>query len=264
MPERTSYDPGTPSWVDLGTPDVEASVTFYGPLFGWDHEDAGAHDEAMGYGFFRKNGKHVAGVGPLQDPQQPPAWTSYVTVEDVDATSELVGPAGGQVIMSPTDLPSDSGRMAIYADSVGSVICGYQPKSHIGAQLVNEPGALSWNEHASRDPEKAQGFYGQVFGWHFHPMENPRAEYWLFHPPSSENFVGGMIRIDDSWPEGVPSHWAVYFAVEDADATAAKAKDLGGQHHMETFDTPAGRVAIITDPHGAAFNVIALNPDFGG
>lgn len=260
MPERTNYEPGTPSWVDLGSPDPEAAVRFYGELFGWTHEDAGP--EARGYGFFLMGGKQVAGVGPLQDPQQPPAWVTYVSVEDVDATAGKVEEAGGRVVVPAMDLPSEAGRMAVFADSVGAVIAGFQPNRHHGAQLVNEPVSLSWNEHASREPEKAQGFYGKVFDWDFRPMENDRAEYWTFHPPSTEDGIGGMIRIGEDWPEGVPSHWAVYFAVEDADATAAKGKELGGAHHMETFETPAGRVAILTDPQGAAFNVIALNPEF--
>jgi uncharacterized protein len=262
MPERKSYDPGTPSWVDLGTPDPGAAMRFYGDLFGWDHRDAGP--DSSGYGFFLKDGKQVAGVGPLQDPQQPPAWVSYVTVEDVDATGGRVEAAGGQVIAPPMDLPSDAGRMAVFSDVVGAVICGFQPDQHRGAELVNEPGAFCWSEHASRDPARAQEFYGEVFDWQFDRMENARAEYWTFRPPGGpENGVGGMIRIGEDWPEGVPPHWAVYFATEDADTTAAKAKELGGIHHMEAFDTPAGRVAIITDPHNAAFNVIALNPQFG-
>lgn len=264
MSERTSFEPGTPSWVDLGTPDVGAAAAFYAELFGWAHEEAGDPGETMGYGFFLKEGKQVAGVGPLQDPQQPPAWSSYISVEDADATAAKVRDAGGRVLMEPTDLPNDSGRMAVFADSVAAVLCAFQPDRHHGAQLVGEPGTWIWNEHASRQPEKAQEFYSAVFGWRFRPVEGGRAEYWTFSRGDGEEGLGGMIRITEDWPAGVPSHWAVYFAVEDTDEAAGKVKELDGIIHVEPFDTPAGRIAIATDPLGAAFSLIAPVPPAAG
>lgn len=263
MPERTSYEPGTPSWVDLGTSDVESAARFYEKLFGWTHESAGP--DAGGYGFFYKDGKQVAGVGPLQDPQQPPAWSTYVTVADVDATAESVTRLGGQVIAPAMDLPSDAGRMAIFADPTGAFISGFQPNQHNGAELVNEPGSLAWNEHTSRDPETAQAFYSELFGWEFRHIGGGMTDYWTFHSKDSgDTPLGGQLRMDDNWPEGLPNYWGVYFAVADTDATVETARAEGATIHVEPFDTPPGRIATVTDPQKAAFSVIALNPDYTG
>ena len=269
MPEKSSYEPGTPSWVDLGTKDVEAAAGFYGKLFGWTHESAGP--DAGGYGFFIQNGKQVAGVGPLMDPQQPPAWTSYVTVEDVDATAEKVTELGGQVVAEPMDLPNDSGRMAVFTDTTGAMICGFQPGNHHGAQLVNEHGALAWNEHVSKDPQKAQDFYSDLFGWSFERQgsddkrdeANEGPPYWTFSSESSGGApLGGLTEMNENYPADTPSHWGVYFAVDDADAAAETAKSEGGEIRMEPFDTPPGRIAVLADSGGVGFSVIQLNPDF--
>ena len=263
MPERSGYEPGTPSWVDLGTGDVEAAARFYESIFGWTHESAGP--DAGGYGFFLSGGKQVAGVGPLQDPQQPPAWSSYITVEDLDATAESVGRLGGQVVVPAMDLPSDAGRMAVFADPTGAVISGFQPRQHKGAELVNEPVSLAWNEHTSRDPETAQAFYRELFGWEFRRLEGEgdRPPYWTFHSQSSGDApLGGMLEMDENFPEGLPNFWGVYFAVADTDETVEKAKAEGATVHVEPFDTPPGRIANIGDPGNAAFYVIQLNPDF--
>jgi predicted enzyme related to lactoylglutathione lyase len=262
MPEMTSYAPGTPSWVDLGSPDPAAAARFYGELFGWTHEDAGP--DAGGYGFFLLDGRQVGGVGPLQDPRQPPAWASYVTVEDVDATAAAFRDAGGQVVSGPMDLPAESGRMAVFADTTGAVICGFQPRNHKGAQVVNEPGSFCWTEHVSREPEQAQELYAAVFGWEFRKSDNPYADYWTAHAGGAERGIAGMIRMTDAWPPEVPAHWMAYFAVEDTDAAAARVRELGGEVRVEPFEIPAGRIAVCADPHGAAFSVIKLNPDFAG
>ena len=80
MSERTSYEAGTPSWVDLSTPDPDGAQRFYGELFGWEAEDAGPVEETGGYGMLRLRGKQVAGVGPVMDPNQPPVWSTYVEI----------------------------------------------------------------------------------------------------------------------------------------------------------------------------------------
>ncbi|MBJ7522389.1 MAG: VOC family protein, partial [Solirubrobacteraceae bacterium] len=61
------------------------------------------------------------------------------------------------------------------------------------------------------------------------------------------------------WPAEIPAHWMVYFAVENTDATVAHAKELGGTVSVEPFDLPVGRFAVLHDPHGALFSVIAMN-----
>src|SRR5689334_1296181 len=102
MSERTSYAPGTPSWVDIGVPDIGAAAQFYGELFGWEHEDFGP--DAGGYGMFRLRGKDVAGVGPQQMEGAPPFWTVYVSVTSADETAEKVTANGGTVVVPPMDV----------------------------------------------------------------------------------------------------------------------------------------------------------------
>ena len=141
MPERTSYAPGTPSWVDLGSPDTAASAAFYGELFGWDAA-MDPRPEAGGYGMFMIGDKTVAGLGPQMNPDLPPFWAVYITVADADETAAKVAANGGTVIVPPMDI-FDAGRMGVAQDSVGSFISFWQPREHIGCQLVNEPGTFS-------------------------------------------------------------------------------------------------------------------------
>jgi uncharacterized protein len=258
MSERNSYTPGTPSWVDLGTPDIDAAVEFYGGLFGWDVPEPENAEQTGGYSQAMKDGKPVAGMMPLMQEGQPPAWSSYVSVEDADATAAKVAEAGGNVIAEPMDV-MDLGRMAVFADSTGAVFGIWQPGTFIGAGLVNEPGALSWNELNSRDPEAAKAFYGAVFGWSFE--DNDMGEMGTYTTLKlGDDMVGGMLDMGARGvPEQVPAHWQVYFAVEDTDAAVEQVKQGGGSVMVEPMVVPAGRFAILTDPHGASFAVITLS-----
>ena len=253
MPERTEYAPGVPCWIDIGT-DVEGAKSFYGSLFKWDCQDAGPPEQTGGYGFFTKNGKMIAGYGPQQNPG-PPFWSTYVWVSDADAASKEAEAAGGTVIMAPMDV-MDAGRMAIFQDPQGGIISVWQAGTHKGAQLVNEPGALCWNELHSRDVEGSKAFYQSVFGWvpvtHADgPM--PYTEFQL-----GDQSIAGMMDMPPMIPAEVPTYWLVYFAVDDADATAAKAQKLGGQVLMPAMDIPVGRFAVLADPQGATFAVIKM------
>ncbi|MEM9135343.1 MAG: VOC family protein [Actinomycetota bacterium] len=250
--EKKSYAHGTPSWIDLGSPDIEASAGFYGGLFGWTVEEESG-PEAGGYRMCTLGGKAVAGLGPQQNPG-PPLWTTYVTVDDVDATAETVTAAGGQVVMPPMEVLT-AGKMAIFADAGGAAFSTWQPGDHIGAELVNEPSTLSWNELITTDVEGAKAFYGQVFGWGgvTHEGEMPYTEFKL-----GDASIAGMMPKPPTMPADVPPHWGVYFAVSDVGEAAAKATELGGAVIMPPFDTPQGPMAVLADPHGATFNVIAL------
>lgn len=258
MSERDSYEPGTPCWIDLGTPDIDASVGFYSALFGWDVPEPENAEQTGGYRQAMKNGKPVAGMMPLMQEGQPPAWSTYVSVADADATAAAVKEAGGNAIAEPMDV-MDLGRMAVFADPTGAVFGIWQPGTFIGARLVNEPGAISWNELNTRDTGGAKAFYGAVFGWSF--QDDDMGEMGTYTTLKlGEDMVGGMLNMNERGvPEEVPAHWLVYFAVEDTDATIAQAKQAGGRVMVEPIDIPPGRFAILTDPHGASFAVIALN-----
>ncbi len=256
MSERTSYAPGTPSWVDLGSPDLDAAVEFYAGLFGWEVPESENVEQTGGYRRATKDGADVAGMMPLMQEGQPTVWSSYVSVEDADATTAAVKDAGGTVMAEPMDV-MDLGRMAIFADPTGAVFGIWQPGTFPGAGRVNEPGALAWNELATRDPEAAKAFYGAVFGWGFEDREmgemGTYTEWKL-----GEDSMGGMMDVSGRLPDEVPAHWLVYFAVENTDAALETVKSSGGGVSFGPIDIPAGRFAIVTDPHGAAFAVIQM------
>jgi predicted enzyme related to lactoylglutathione lyase len=256
MPERTSYPNGVPSWVDLASADVDKSVAFYGDLFGWDYAPAGPVEETGGYGMFTLHDKLVSGIGPLQNEQQPPVWSTYIAVDDTDATSAMATEAGGQIAVPAMDV-MDAGRMAILIDPDGAFVGIWQAARHTGAQLVNEPGTLGWNELQCKDRDVALPFYETVFGHEPDVMSGEFGDYTVLKVGGK--VVGGLIQMNEMWPEGVPPHWHVYFVVADADATATLAKDLGGLVDIEPFDAPGvGRMSMLSDSNGTHFSIIAL------
>jgi uncharacterized protein len=256
MPEVSAHAPGTPSWVDLASPDVEASERFYCGLFGWTAGEAGPVEETGGYRMLQRDGRNVAGLGPVQGEGQPAMWTTYVATDDAEAVAARVREAGGQVMMEPFDVLG-AGRMAVFGDAVGAVISVWEPQTHHGADVVNEPGSLCWNELAARDVDAAKRFYEAVFGWQGETSAYGDTSYteWKLDGRS----IGGMIQMNEQWPAEIPAHWMVYFAVEDIDAAVAKATELGGKVAVEPTDTPVGRFAVLNDPHGAVFSVIRLS-----
>ena len=260
MTEMTTYAPGTPSWVEFGSPDLDASIEFYGGLFGWDVPESENAEQTGGYRLAMKGDKPASGMMPLMQEGQPPAWTTYVSVEDADATAAAVKEAGGSVIAEPMEV-MDLGKMAIFADPTGAVFGIWQPGTFPGAGVVNEPGAISWNELNTRDLAGAKEFYGSVFGWSFQDQDMGGGETYSMIV-LGEGRVGGILDLAArEVPETIPPHWQVYFAVEDTDATIEAAKAAGGEVMLEPVDIPFGRFAILTDPHGASFAVIALNDE---
>jgi uncharacterized protein len=257
MSERTSYLPGTPCWIDLGTPDQDAAAEFYGGLFGWSVEEDENAEETGGYRVAKLKGEAVGGVMKLMQEGQPPAWSSYVSVEDADATAAKAQEAGGTVMIEPMDV-LDYGRMAFIVDPTGAVIGLWQPGRNIGAGLVNEPGALAWNELETRDPDAAKAFYSAVFSWSFEDHDMPGMGTYT-ELKLGDHTIGGMANITGRVPDEVPAHWMVYFAVEDADASVEQIKAGGGRVDFGPIDIPAGRFAMAADPWGAAFAVIKLS-----
>jgi hypothetical protein len=253
MPTIDIYDPGTPSWVDLASPDLPGSVAFYSSLFGWRGQDQGA--DAGHYHVMTLRDLPVAGAGPIMMEGQPPAWTTYVSVDDADATIAKVNKAGGTIFVEPMDV-LDVGRMAVFADPTGAACAVWQPKEHKGAGLVNEPGSLVWNELNTRDTSAAAAFYGDVFGWDAETGQMGAMEYseWKLDGKT----IAGMLPMPAQVPAHVPAHWLAYFATADCDTTVSFATGLGATVMAGPMDIPAGRFAVLLDPTGAAFGVIAM------
>jgi predicted enzyme related to lactoylglutathione lyase len=244
MPEMTSYEHGVPSWVDVGTPDPAAGLSFYAGVFGWEGQDMG--EEAGHYTIVSKDGKQVAAISPAQDPG-PPRWTTYVNVDDLDAVAQRAEAAGGTVIVAPMDVMS-AGRMAIFMDTTGAVIAAWQPGDHIGAQLVNEAGAFIWSELMTSDLAKSKAFYSEVFGWDWGGAD----EY--AEAQVAGRVIGGVMPRRPDMPSEIPDSWLVYFGATDVDSDAKKAVDLGATVVVDPTDIPGtGRFAVLMDPQGAAF-----------
>ncbi|WP_372791183.1 VOC family protein, partial [Paraconexibacter sp.] len=235
-----------------------ASAAFYGDLMGWTASEPGPEEETGGYRMFEQDGKAVAGLMALTEEGQPTAWSTYITVADADETAGKVAAAGGSVVVPPMDV-MDIGRMAFFADPTGAVFGIWQPKTFAGADVVNEPNSLGWNEVVTRDTAAAKDFYLSVFPWTAGTpgFEGAPESYVVWEVGDAP--VGGMMEMtDDVFPPEVPPHWAVTFVVADCDATVARARELGATITVEPMDMAIGRFAGIMDPQGAPFMVMQL------
>lgn len=253
--EVESYQNGIPSWVDHSSADPASATAFYGELFGWDIETG--PPEAGGYAMAMKNGRPVAGIGPTQGPG-PAAWASYVNVDSADDTTAKAQAAGGRVMLAPMDV-MEAGRLAVFSDPGGAVIGAWQPGAHKGAGLVNEVSTFSWTELITGDIEGCKAFYRAVFGWEPDTHEQPGGPSYTEFKVGGRSICGMMGR-PPGMPAEAPSFWGVYFNVADTDAAVAEIQRLGGSLFMGPTDIPQGRFAVVADPLGAVFNVIAPPP----
>lgn len=257
MTEVTRHEPGSFSWVELATSDPAAARSFYTALFGWTTADTpmGPGPDAV-YTRLQLSGKDIGALYKMMKEQAeqgvPPNWLCYVTVASADDTAQKAKDLGATVLAGPFDV-EDYGRMAMLQDPEGAVFAVWQPRKHIGIQRVEEVGAPCWCELSTRDAAKAGKFYAGLFGWGLKTSDPAYHEILRGTAP-----IGGIMPMPPEM-EGVPPHWGVYFQVADCDATAAKAKALGGQICFGPHDIPkVGRFAVIQDPQGAVFSVIRL------
>jgi predicted enzyme related to lactoylglutathione lyase len=270
MADRDGYIPGVPCWIDTSQPDPAGAAEFYSGLFGWEVEDVMPPDAPGSYFMARLRGRDVAAISSAQDGRA--AWQTYVCVDRADDAAARVRDAGGQVLTEPFDV-MDAGRMAVFADPEGAAFAVWEAGRHRGAAVVNEPGSLNFNGLATRDPERAADFYGAVFGWKL------VGEMWQlpgYADHLEENDPGVRARMREMGaPDGfedvvatlaplagdAPAHWAVTFAVADADETVAAAQRLGGSVLAGPLDAPWVRMATIADPAGASFVASQFVPE---
>ena len=254
----TKYPQGTFSWADCMTSDAAAGKQFYADLMGWEI-NAIPMGEDMFYYMFQQEGperrraeRHAAGHGghPAlleqlhQRGRRRRAWCR--------ALSEL----GGKVMGGPWDV-FDSGRMVTLQGPDEAVVSLWQPRNHIGAGLVNTPGALCWNELYTKDPEVSKAFYGALLGWSF--MAHPDTPgYSMIQNKGRMN--GGVFTMDDEMSAVMPPMWMPYFSVADIEAAAERVVELGGSVFIGP--QPAGDVGtfiLFTDPQGAHCYLIQLS-----
>jgi predicted enzyme related to lactoylglutathione lyase len=254
MPDVTTpYATGTPCWVDLMAKDQQAALDFYRDLFGWQGQPGPA--EFGGYAVCTLNGKAVAGIGPAVAPEgmpEPPTvWTSYLATTDAEATQAAIVEAGGTLLVPVMDVGS-LGRMLVAADPQGAVFGVWQPGEFSGAQVVNEAGALTWNELHTSDVKGATAFYGEAFGIEVKPVAG-NDQYWELHVGGRA--VGGALLLAND-PPGTPPHWLTYFSVDDVDDCVNTVVKRNGTVLAPPFDMVAGRMAVVADPQGAPFAMI--------
>jgi predicted enzyme related to lactoylglutathione lyase len=281
MPERDEYIPGVPCWVDVSEPDPDAALHFYAGLFGWEFEDVMPPGSKGKYFIARLHGAEVAAVASISESAPPTGmWDTYISVDSADETASRVRAAGGGVVREPFDV-MDAGRTSVLTDPEGAAFCVWEAKEHRGARIVNEHGALNFNGLNTRDVDGAKTFYGSVFGWKTLRLDGG-FEAWTLPgygdhlerddpdlrkrvaevggPTGFEDVVASINPIADDQPD-TPAHWSVTFGVDDADATAAKAAELGGTVVLSPFDAPWVRTTVIADPQGATFIASQFVPE---
>jgi predicted enzyme related to lactoylglutathione lyase len=241
MGERTSYAPGTFSWAELVTSDADAAKAFYTALLGWDYDDQPAGGDQI-YSMATREGKYVAAL--YTDDSQPPHWNCYVTVESADDAVAKAKAAGGTELHEPFDV-MDVGRMAFVADPAGAAIFLWEPRQHIGAQLVNTPGAMNWNDLITPDPDGAERFYGALFGWTFEDVPDAQG-YRVIKNGDREN--GGVFAREDA-----PPGWIPYFGHEDVNRAIEEIPGRGGQVLNGPLQIWQGAIGVFSDPQGAPF-----------
>ena len=258
FPAMTNIDRhanGSFCWIELGTTDQAAAKNFYTALFGWVPNDMPMGPSGT-YTIFRLNGRDAA-AGYQLNPQQlaqhvPPHWMLYIQADNVDASTAKVAELGGKVLMGPFDV-FDAGRMSVIQDPSGAYFCLWQPKKNTGVGTHSVHGTLCWADLSTNDPERAQKFYSGLLGWRFEKSEKDDSGY--LHIKNGEHFIGGLPPAKHMQP-GVPPHWLSYFLVDDVDATANKAKEMGAKLFLPPMTVEGvGRMSIIADPQGAVFAV---------
>ncbi len=278
MTEQDRYIPGVPCWLDMTPPDPDAAAAFYSDLFGWEVEDVMPPGAPGRYLVGRIGGRDVAAIGsPPEGAAAGAAWNTYVWVDSADATAERVRSAGGRILSGPQDV-GDNGRMAVCADTEGATFSLWQPGRHRGAAAVNEHGTVNFNDLRTRDPQAARAFYGAVFGWDVLDLGGPGGMMWTLPgygafldrrvpgtldnmaamgaPDGFADVVGSLVPTEDE-----PPHWGVTFAVDDADAIAARTAELGGRVVVPPFDAPWVRMTLLVDPQGAPFTASRFAPE---
>ena len=253
MPLRDSAPTGAPCWIELFSADTDASRAFYRGLFGWDSEAAGP--EYGGYiNFATADGVRVAGCMHNDGAQgTPDGWSVYLATDDATKTVELAEANGGTTIVPAMEV-MDLGSMAVVIDAGGAAVGAWQPGTHTGFGVIDEPGAPSWFELHTRDYAKAVAFYTDVFNWDAQTMSDTD-DFRYTTLGEGESALAGIM--DDA---AEPSGWNVYFSVEDVDAALERVEELGGKIVEPAQDTPYGRLARAADPTGTAFR-LASRPD---
>lgn len=245
--------PGTPTWVDLTAPDIDAARSFYQALFGWEYDIGGP--EYGGYTTARAGDRSAAGLTPPPPdaPPMPPAWGLYFASDNLEADVARAVELGAKVLYPPMFV-GEFGGMAGLADPTGAMFSFWKAGSHVGAQVTDEPNATVWYELYSPDAGRARDFYTALLGATSEPMPGGPEYHVLKHGDAQ---LCGIMQIDPAWGALHPQ-WMVYFGVANTDEAVALIAERGGKVMGPVEDTPFGRMAAVMDPAGAMFKVIQV------
>ena len=236
-------------WHEQVSDDPKRAQDFYTQLFGWDTEVFRPGE--VDYTMISSGGRSHGGFGKAMEGAPPPHWLSHVRVDRLEDTIEKAKSAGGKLVAGPFEM-EDVGRMAIIGDPHGAYIAVYQS----GGEMPPAEGVFVWDELGTSDADGAQRFYEQVFGWTTNDMGPDYGGYRIFN--RGETGIAGLMQLQDA---SIPPHWQPYVAVEDVDATVAKAGELGAATLAEPMDVPeVGRIAILRDAQGATFGILRPQP----
>jgi uncharacterized protein len=246
MGERTSYAPGTFSWAELATSDADGAKAFYTRVFGWDYDDLPI-GEGQVYSMAKRDGGTVAA---LFASEQPPHWNCYVTVASADDATARAKELGANVVAEPFDV-MDVGRSSVIADPQGAMLSLWEARTNPGASLVNQPGAMTWNDLITQNPATAAEFYFGLFGWTTEEIPNAGG-YRVIRNGDRAN--GGMQQLDpQAMAAETPPHWMPYFGHEDAERVLGEIEGLGGRVLAGPMRMPQGTIGVAADPQGAVF-----------
>ncbi|MBR8744315.1 VOC family protein [Nocardiopsis sp. MG754419] len=262
----TDFVTGSPRWVELGSNSPMASADFFKRVFGCEAESAGAR--VGDYLLMRSEGANVAGIGPRVVDTEPPSWTVYFHVDDIEAASLRVRELGGVLQVEPTEV-FELGRMAHATDPQGGWFSLWEPGEFTSMEAADRPGALCWVELWTPSGRGATEFYGGLFGWRCEDIALPggAGTYTTLGPAGSgeDRYFGGIMGVAPehlSQTDGA-ADWHPVFQVADCDATAASVRDADGRVHMGPEDAPGvGRIAVCSDRFSAGF--VVLDPRDGG
>lgn len=242
--------PGTPTWIDLQSPDAAAARAFYTAVFGWQHDVGNA--DFGGYTTSRVGTHTVAGIiGDHPDSKTMPAsWGLYFASNDAGADIERAVKLGAKVI-TPAMSVGPFGTMAVCSDPAGAVFAFWQAGMHLGATVMEEHGAATWFELYTAKAKEMSQFYATLLGATVEAMPGGMEYYTIKH---GDKALCGIMQSDPAW--GMPAQWVTYFSVANTDAAVAKIVAHGGKVMGSIDDSPFGRLAAVADPSGAIFKVI--------
>ncbi|MER7582925.1 VOC family protein [Kitasatospora sp. NPDC097691] len=265
MPKAGRYREGVPCWVVLTTSDAARAQRFYGALFDWEFVPTGPAETVA-----TRYGAQVAGIGPPVDTARPAAWTTHLACADLHRTAALVRAADGRIVREPYEVP-EQGRAALAVDPLGAAFGLWQAGTIDGAGLVDEPGALAWNEHLSPDPDTARAFYRRVFGYTY---DRPKAGHTLAraagHPacsigpsaagtdPADLTSLTDPTATATATATATGARWLAQFGTADTDRAADRLRALGGTVLTGPEPTPYGRAALVRDDADAVFVLVAV------